>query len=110
LTESATAEVWKLVAVGLFGAAVSGIGTWMTLGPNLVRRVEMQEYVQTYSPWAIERGEIKSRVATLVEMVRENQTSLNQVRLRLDTLVIENAKQTAELQRFRAYDRKDENK
>ena len=48
-------EVWKWIATTVSGALLTALAFWFTLPANSVSRKDMEQYVQTSSPYVLDR-------------------------------------------------------
>lgn len=92
-------EVWKYMTAVLGSAVVTGVTSWMVMGGDLVRRGEMEVYVEKYSPYVLQRGELMSQLRQVSETSANNAKVLAALKDRIDALILENAKQTAALRK-----------
>lgn len=85
-------EVWRALAIGVLSCLVTGLGAWLAFGKDMVSRTEMEHYVQEQGPWVRER-------AAVVADVNAAKTTNVQLAAQVQSLLVENAKLSAKLDR-----------
>lgn len=92
-------DVWKYLATALGSSVLTGVTAWFLIGNQVVTRPEMVEYVERYSPFVVQRGELLATIRQLENASKDNLSTLESLKHKIDSLLIENAKQTAVLRK-----------
>lgn len=88
-------HLWQTLVGILASALITGAGCWMLFGQDAVSRGEMTTYVQTQSPWVVDRGAIQAgqrnntenigkMLIAQQELIVEQRVLVTQVKLLLD--------------------------
>lgn len=65
-----------MLATTLAGSMLTGVAAWLVFGQDKVDRDEMVTYVQTQSPWVMQRGEIQASVKHNSDQLKDLQASV----------------------------------
>jgi hypothetical protein len=84
---------WENIATTSIGIIVSMIGFWLTVGKNMATKSEVEEMIETKSPYLLDRQFIMERLAinketqaALTNMLQRNTEVMNELKIQIATL------------------------
>ena len=90
---SSKSGLWRVAAVALFSAVLTGAGAWLAVGSTAVDRSEVSQMIATESPYVADRAllvDTRGKVSAMVVQVGELQQQVAVLDAKLTVLLERN--------------------